>query len=218
MVDTIDLIARLATAGGLGAVIGFEREMSFKVAGLRTHTIVAVGAALFTMAGAFGLDNDNLDPSRVAAQVVSGIGFIGAGAIMRSGLTVTGLTTAGTLWLAAAVGVTSGMGLLLLALVATLMGVLVVLLSSLVKASLVRPRTQLVEVSYYTGFGTLGPLMTLINDAGGEIREFRLEELGEGLRQVVAQVTGLREKELSRAIAPVARREEVVVVSPEAEF
>ncbi|MCY3910688.1 MAG: MgtC/SapB family protein [bacterium] len=214
MVDTVELIARLATAGGLGALLGIEREISFKVAGLRTHTIVALGAALFTVSGAYGVFSDELDPSRVAAQVVTGIGFIGAGAILRSGLTVTGLTTAGTLWLAAAVGVTAGMGLLLLSLVATAMGLLVLVLVSVAKPVIMRPRTQRVEVSYYTGHGTLGPLMTSINEAGGEVRGLHLEEAEEGLRRITANVSGLREEELSRAIAPIAHRDEVVIVSP----
>ena len=212
--DTIDLVARLAAAGGLGGLIGIEREISFKAAGLRTHAIVSLGAALFTTAGAFGVDSDQLDPTRVAAQVVTGIGFIGAGTIMRSGLTVTGLTTAGTLWLAAAVGVTAGMGLLLLSLIASCMGVVTLVLVSVVKPVIMRPRTQRVEVSYYSGHGTLGPLMSSINDAGGEVREIQLEEVGEGLRRVVATVSGLREEELSRAIAPIAHRDEVVIVSP----
>ena len=214
MVDTVDLIARLAIAGGLGALLGFEREISFKVAGLRTHSIVSLGAALFTVSGAYGVISEGLDPSRVAAQVVTGIGFIGAGAILRSGLTVTGLTTAGTLWLAAAVGVTAGMGLLLLSLVATGMGILVLVVVSVVKPVIMRPRTQRVEVSYFTGHGTLGPLMASINDAGGEVRGLHLEEAGEGMRRLVANVSGLREEELSRAIAPIAHRDEVVIVSP----
>lgn len=214
MVDTIDLIARLALAGGLGAMLGLEREISFKVAGLRTHAIVSIGAALFTVAGAYGVQSDVVDPTRIAAQVVTGIGFVGAGAIMRSGLNVTGLTTAGTLWLAAAVGVTAGMGLLLLSLVATCLGMAFLILVSVVKPRILRTRIQQVEVSYLTGHGTLGPLMSTINNAGGEIRKIHLEEVGESTRRVVANVSGLRGEELSRAIAPIACRQEVLSISP----
>ena len=214
MVGTVDLIARLAIAGGLGALLGLEREISFKVAGLRTHAIVSIGAALFTAAGAYGVGSDDFDPTRVAAQVVSGIGFIGAGAIMRSGLNVTGLTTAGTLWLAAAVGVTAGMGLMLLSLVATCLGMVFLILVSVVKPKFMRPRIQQVEVSYLTGHGTLGPLMSTINNAGGEIRKIHLEEVGESTRRVVANVSGLRGEDLSRAIAPIALRQEVLSISP----
>src|SRR5205814_5655850 len=94
--------------------LGFERELRARVAGLRTHSLVAIGAALFTIAGAYGFGDiprgPNIDPARIAAQVASGVGFLGAGAILRQGFGVRGLTTATTLWLAAAIGVASGAG------------------------------------------------------------------------------------------------------------
>jgi putative Mg2+ transporter-C (MgtC) family protein len=109
---------RLAVAGALGAAIGLEREWREQEAGLRTHMLVAMGAALFTIVSAFGFHDIlgssgpnvlvRLDPSRIAAQVVSGIGFLGAGAIIRNGLTVRGLTTAASLWLVAAIGMAAG--------------------------------------------------------------------------------------------------------------
>jgi putative Mg2+ transporter-C (MgtC) family protein len=77
---------------------------------LRTHLLVAVGAALFTIAGAYAFDSPTVDPTRIAAQVVTGIGFLGAGAIVRQGLSVRGLTTAATLWVVAAVGLAAGAG------------------------------------------------------------------------------------------------------------
>src|SRR5687768_6586470 len=102
--SVIELIVRVLLATGLGAVIGLEREISDQPAGLRTHILVSLGAALFTIAGAYGLiDFDTgevarIDPTRVAAQVVTGIGFLGAGAIIQRGLNVRGLTTAASLW------------------------------------------------------------------------------------------------------------------------
>src|SRR3954465_2370770 len=96
------------------ALLGLEREVRGDPAGSRTHALVAVGAALFTIAGAYGFSDvprgPNIDPARVAAQVASGVGFLGAGAILRQGFGVRGLTTAATLWLAAAIGVASGAG------------------------------------------------------------------------------------------------------------
>jgi putative Mg2+ transporter-C (MgtC) family protein len=212
--STLELIGRLAAAGGLGALLGLEREFRFKSAGLRTHTIVALGAALFTIAGAYGVDTDGLDPSRVAAQVVTGIGFIGAGAIMRSGLTVTGLTTAGTLWLAASIGVTAGMGLLVLALVTTALGIVVVMIAGILKPLLGRSGTSQVEIDYYTGHGTLGPVMTLISNAGGEVMRFSLDEGEDHLRHVLVEVTGLDHERLVETLAVIATRDEVVRVSP----
>ncbi len=105
-----EALLRLALAGVLGGLIGLERELREREAGLRTHLLVAVGAALFTIAGAYGFDASNVDPTRVAAQIVTGIGFLGAGAIIRQGFSVRGLTTAATLWVVAAVGLAAGAG------------------------------------------------------------------------------------------------------------
>jgi putative Mg2+ transporter-C (MgtC) family protein len=91
-------------------VIGIERELRDQAAGLRTHMLVAVGACLFTIVGAYGFGSAS-DPSRVAAQVVTGIGFLGAGAIIREGVSVRGLTTAASLWVVAAAGTAVGLGL-----------------------------------------------------------------------------------------------------------
>jgi len=105
----IDWSTRLILAAVLSGLIGFEREARQKAAGLRTHMLVGLGAALFTLVGAYAFAGP--DPSRVAAQVVTGIGFLGAGAIFREGVTVTGLTTAAGLWAVAAIGMTAGSGL-----------------------------------------------------------------------------------------------------------
>jgi len=99
-------------------VIGFERELRDREAGIRTHLLVSLGSALFTIVSAYGFhefltSGGNIvrtDPSRIAAQIVTGIGFLGAGAIIRSGLAVRGLTTAATLWVVAAIGMACGAG------------------------------------------------------------------------------------------------------------
>ena len=98
--DTGVLILRLMLAGFLGGLIGAEREYRAKVAGMRTHLLVAIGAALMLIVSRYGFDGQG-DPSRVAAQIVSGIGFIGAGAIMVQRHAVHGLTTAAGIWVAA---------------------------------------------------------------------------------------------------------------------
>jgi putative Mg2+ transporter-C (MgtC) family protein len=107
----------LAVALGLSAAIGFERQWRNRLAGLRTNTLVALGAATFVIFAA--LVPGDASPTRVAAQVVSGIGFLGAGLIFREGLSVRGLNTAATLWCSAAIGVLAGAGFLLYATVAT---------------------------------------------------------------------------------------------------
>lgn len=114
--ETGELILRVLLAGALGGLIGLEREFSDQPAGFRTHILVSLGAALFTLVGAYGLvdfspgDTFQFDPTRIAAQVVTGIGFLGAGAILRQGLNVRGLTTAAALWVTAAVGTAAGFG------------------------------------------------------------------------------------------------------------
>jgi putative Mg2+ transporter-C (MgtC) family protein len=109
-----ELILRLALTVALCGAIGLEREARAQVAGLRTHILVGLGAALFTLVSAYAFDADdpgsNVDPTRIAAQIVTGIGFLGAGTIIRQGLTVRGLTTAASLWIVAAIGMAAGAG------------------------------------------------------------------------------------------------------------
>jgi putative Mg2+ transporter-C (MgtC) family protein len=100
---------RLLLAAGLGAAIGLEREYRRKPAGLRTNILIAVGSALFTTAS-MQIGREGGTPDRIAAQVVTGIGFLGAGAILRSGRSVLGMTTAATIWVNAAVGMSAGAG------------------------------------------------------------------------------------------------------------
>ncbi len=108
--DWLDVTLRLGVAALLTGAIGAERELRERAAGLRTHMLVGVGAALFTLVSAyawgdfFAAGASRLDPTRIAAQIVSGIGFLGAGAILRQGLSVRGLTTAAGLWVSAAIG------------------------------------------------------------------------------------------------------------------
>jgi putative Mg2+ transporter-C (MgtC) family protein len=114
-----EALLRLALAGALGGAIGLERELREREAGLRTHLLVAVGSALFTIVGAYGFASVRTDPTRIAAQIVTGIGFLGAGAIIRQGFSIRGLTTAATLWVVAAVGLAAGAGYYSAALITT---------------------------------------------------------------------------------------------------
>jgi len=122
----IEIVGRLLLAAFCAAVIGFERETAQKDAGFRTHILVGVGAAIFTIVSVDGFGAEG-DPARVAAQVVTGVGFLGAGAIFKEGATVKGLTTAAGLWAVAAVGVAAGSGSLTLSLSSTTLVVLVLL-------------------------------------------------------------------------------------------
>ena len=122
----LELAGRLAPGLILGAAIGFERELHRQPAGFRTHSLVALGSALFTIISAYGFAGPSVTPTRFAAQIVSGIGFIGAGTILQHRGNIRGLTTAASLWSVAAIGMAAGAGLLALALIGTLL-ILVVL-------------------------------------------------------------------------------------------
>jgi putative Mg2+ transporter-C (MgtC) family protein len=112
-----DVPQRLLLAAGLGAAIGFEREYRQKPAGLRTNILIALGSALFTILSiAIG---GGSTPDRIAAQIVTGVGFLGGGAILRSGKTIQGMTTAATIWVNAAIGMAAGAGEFATAAVAT---------------------------------------------------------------------------------------------------
>ena len=117
------LIFRLVAAGLLGGIIGLEREFRAKEAGVRTHFIVALGSALFMIISEFAFEGKQHDAARVAAQVVSGIGFIGAGVIIFQRNVVRGVTTAAGLWVAAAIGLACGDGMYAVAIAATLLTV-----------------------------------------------------------------------------------------------
>ena len=121
----VEMAIRLLLAAIFGAAVGYEREHSEKPAGMRTLALVSLGAAAFTLASihGFGLSSD---PARIAAQVVTGVGFLGAGTILRSGLTVRGLTTAASIWAIAGIGVAVGTGMYILSAVGTFL-ILVIL-------------------------------------------------------------------------------------------
>ena len=119
MPDMYVLITRIVIAGLLGGIIGAEREFRAKIAGTRTHLLVAVGAALMMIVSRYGFDGQG-DPGRVAAQIVSGIGFIGAGAIMVNRKAVHGLTTAAGIWVAAGIGMAIASGMYAIGIATTL--------------------------------------------------------------------------------------------------
>ena len=129
----LEMTIRFLLAVALGAALGFVRKRDRKGPGLRTHALVCSGAALFTLASIYGFDGDTVDVSRVAAGIVTGIGFIGAGVIVRGprGDEVTGLTTAASIWMTAAIGLAAGAGMYLLSGLATAVTVIVLVLRRL---------------------------------------------------------------------------------------
>ena len=132
--EDIDLIVRLGAATILGGLIGFERELHGKVAGFRTHSLVSLGSALMMIVSLHIFEVYRgvieVDPARIAAQVVAGIGFLGAGTIIRSRTGVKGLTTAAGLWTASGIGLASGLGYFRAAVIATLITLIVLVVFS----------------------------------------------------------------------------------------
>lgn len=137
-IELTDMLLRLGLSLVLGGIIGFERERDSQPAGLRTHMILVVGACLAMMLSLNITVGRGGDPARLAAQVVSGIGFLGAGAILRSGFNVKGLTTATTLWTMAIVGLAVGMGYYAVAAITTLVLMIVLSVLDIIEKRFVR--------------------------------------------------------------------------------
>jgi putative Mg2+ transporter-C (MgtC) family protein len=178
MLPAWEMIARLVLAAVLGSVVGFERERLAWAAGLRTHMLVSLGSCLFLIVSAYGFndvltDHITLDPSRVAAQVVSGIGFLGAGSIIFRNEAVKGLTTAASVWAVAAVGLATGAGLYVAAVGTTV--IMLIILAGL-KPLQERQRTSDVgfEISLTSEPGALG--VEQVNQALGA-RSRKLKQL-----------------------------------------
>jgi putative Mg2+ transporter-C (MgtC) family protein len=151
MISELDILIRLGVAAALGAIIGLEREKSGQPAGLRTHIILVIGAALAMMLSVnvalqYKDVANNGDPGRIAAQIVSGIGFLGAGAIMRYGTAVKGLTTATSLWTMAVVGMSVGLGYYIVSITATVLLFIVLFLLNKIEHHFIIPGVLLVLV------------------------------------------------------------------------
>jgi putative Mg2+ transporter-C (MgtC) family protein len=129
MSTEIEMVLRLLLAAVLGAGIGYQRERAKKPAGLRTHILITLGSALFTVVSIYGF-GDKSDPSRLAASVVTGIGFLGAGVIFRGmrGDVPIGLTTAASVWVAAAIGIAAGTGMYLVSVIVAVLAVLILMI------------------------------------------------------------------------------------------
>lgn len=177
-IGVLDWLIRLGLAGVLSGVIGFERETRHKAAGLRTHMLVAMGAALFTILSASAFDEG--DPTRIAAQIVSGVGFLGAGAIFRSGANVHGLTTAAGLWAVAALGMAAGAGLEEGAVLATALGVLVLTVLRVVERRWIRTGTRRTIGVTTESLGELQEIVSTAHSIDVSSRRVAIETLPEG--------------------------------------
>lgn len=223
-IDAAEIAIRIAVAAALTGAVGLERELREHAAGLRTHMLVGVGAALFTIVSAYGwqdftFDRDLgtiLDPTRIAAQIVTGIGFLGAGAIIRQGISVRGLTTAAGLWVAAAIGLAAGAGFYSAAFITT--GVVLVGLGPLryVAGGLprrIRKGAGMLELNLAADAG-LGPVIALVQRRGGRVERVELEE-GEERTDVRIAVSLPSAEAGSALVEELSRRDDVTAVNLE---
>ncbi|NPV52332.1 MAG: MgtC/SapB family protein [Firmicutes bacterium] len=173
-----EIIWRLALACLLGGLIGLERESHRRPAGFRTHILVSVGSCLVMILSIHGFgefETATRDPARLAAQVVSGIGFLGAGTIFREGLTVKGLTTAASLWVVAGIGLAVGSGAYLAATVTTAMVVVVLIALDRVEKSLIYTKQNTLFVAASDKPGQLGAIATALGRFGVGIKGVDME-------------------------------------------
>jgi putative Mg2+ transporter-C (MgtC) family protein len=204
----VDLSVRLIVAALLGLAVGFEREIHGHPAGLRTHMLVAVGSGLFTVMSAYGFGQGStavpIDPTRIAAQIVSGIGFLGAGAILKDGIVIRGLTTAASLWATSAVGMAAGAGEHLIAAVAT--GVILVSLWPINALAQRLHGTNVPEVQLRLSLDkleALGDVTSILVGHRLEIGQISTQRLGKASFRADIAVRGRTPSVITQAIAAI---------------
>ena len=207
-IELWDVALRLAVAAALTGAVGLERELRERAAGLRTHMLVGVGSALFTIVSAYAwgdfifnrAQGTAFDPTRIAAQIVTGIGFLGAGAIIRQGLSVRGLTTAASLWVVAAIGIASGAGYYSAAVITTLV-VLISLWPLRILAfrlfERVRPGELRLEVELQSNESP-SILLEPLEARGVAVRSFEVEDAQDRRRVALeVRVSGVRPEQVT---------------------
>jgi putative Mg2+ transporter-C (MgtC) family protein len=218
------IAARLLVAAALGSAIGVEREASDQPAGLRTHLTVSVGAALFGVTSTTGFTefvavqratNYSIDPTRVASIVVSGIGFIGAGLIFRSGGAVHNLTTAASVWVVAAIGLSCGVGDFFAAEVTTvivLLGLVALRLPRRWIRTTLRAETEAIRVVLRPDVAD-GPVVAALHDLPGVTVTRCSLGKEDGAFVISAVLRADRDVELNEAVSPLARHDDIATLS-----
>ena len=197
-ISEVQIILRVLVGAALGAAVGFERERQDQPAGLRTHMILVIGATLAMVLSVnlgflYARPGTPADPARLAAQVISGIGFLGAGAILRYGFTVKGLTTATSLWTMAIVGMTVGAGYYLIGVFATALMLVVLALLNILENKFVRTtvsRFITIETDYHKG--VVKDIRSIVQNFSDELASFTIQKHIKNKRlrlQIVARIS-----------------------------
>jgi putative Mg2+ transporter-C (MgtC) family protein len=213
----LDLSVRIVVAAGLGAIIGLEREIHGHPAGVRTHMLVALGSAIFTILSIHGFGQApgaGVDPTRIAAQIDTGIGFLGAGAILKDGIVIRGLTTAASLWATSAVGLGAGAAQYVVAVVGT-----IVILVSLwpINALLERFRGSAVADAqlrvHVDRIDLVGRVSDVLQENHIDVTGFSTQRLGKGSYQADLTLRSRRADAITRAIEQIGALPGVDVIS-----
>lgn len=197
MISDTAIVVRLLLAVVLGGAVGLERERHGRAAGLRTHILVCVGAALMMCLSLFLYENYQSDPSRIASQVISGIGFLGAGTILRFRVSVKGLTTAASLWAVSGIGLAVGAGFYFASFVATalVLGSLFWLTKFVDKLLTHRDWFRILTVEMAGSFEGLQKIREILSDHQAEIKDFNLTKLETGNIAVALELRLLSPRE-----------------------
>ena len=156
MITEVEILARLVLSAVIGGMIGFEREVKSRPAGLKTHILVSLGSTLIMLLSLYGFESG--DPSRMAAQVVTGIGFLGAGTIMKTGDSIQGLTTAATIWISSAIGLAVGNGYYLGSLVTSFIVLITLVGLSRIDNKIVQKNSTVIEIKGLRRAGFIGDI------------------------------------------------------------
>ncbi|GJD50188.1 Protein SapB [Methylobacterium crusticola] len=224
MLTNTEIVIRLTLAALMGSVVGLERERLLWAAGLRTHMLVSVGACLIMIVSAFGFGDvlgDShvvLDPSRMAAQVVSGIGFLGAGTILLRGEVVRGLTTAASLWAVAAIGLAVGGGLYGAAVAATVI-VLVILagVKPIEEHFRERMQTRSLRFTAKQGAVSIDVLQQITGERFSRVRQFVARQSDPDVEEVTVSFVRLSRQSVAEIAARLRAHPGVVAVTGEEE-
>ena len=189
MVNNVELVLRLILAAIIGGFIGMEREVSNRPAGLRTHILVTVGSALITLVSMDAFVGG--DPARIAAQIVTGIGFLGAGTIIKTGSSIKGLTTAASLWISAGIGIAIGSGYYLGGLVTAAIVLLTLINVGGFEKKLIKRAYSTLEIFTRGRTGLLGEIGTVLGDHQIYIKDIRMIPIDEyeNLEELAFEIT-----------------------------
>lgn len=220
MIDDVTTVVRLAVSVILGGIIGFERQRRGKTAGLKTHILVSLGACLVAILSinmyAEVQGQTNADPARLAAQVVSGIGFLGAGAIIKEGPTIRGLTTAASLWVVASVGLATGVGAMTGAVATTVLVVLA--LEILPKIDKLYCNTSPVSnliIKSLDKPGQIGRIGSCLGAMGVGIQQIHIEDAEEGRIMIPITIKVPDRYKIEQIVAELGTIEGIVAIEKE---